>query len=149
MSIAQRKLGQQGLEVSAIGLGCMGMSQSYGPADETESIATIHRAIALGCTFLDTAEVYGPFKNEELLGRALKGLRSEVILATKFGFHIENGKPAGANRDSRPEEHPPCGGRLVAAIADRPHRPALSTPRRSSRAHRGGSAHGGRTDCRR
>ena len=103
MSIAQRKLGQQGLEVSAIGLGCMGMSQSYGPADETESIATIHRAIALGCTFLDTAEVYGPFKNEELLGRALKGLRSEVILATKFGFHIENGKPAGANRDSRPE----------------------------------------------
>ncbi|TIV08441.1 MAG: aldo/keto reductase, partial [Mesorhizobium sp.] len=72
MSLGKHKLGSQGLEVSAIGLGCMGMSQSYGPADEAESIATIHRAIELGCTFLDTAEVYGPFLNEELLGRALQ-----------------------------------------------------------------------------
>jgi aryl-alcohol dehydrogenase-like predicted oxidoreductase len=103
MSLEKRKLGQQGLEVSAIGLGCMGMSQSYGPADETESIATIHRAIALGCTFLDTAEVYGPYTNEELLGRALKGRRDEVTLATKFGFRIENGKQMGTDRDSRPE----------------------------------------------
>jgi aryl-alcohol dehydrogenase-like predicted oxidoreductase len=79
----------------------MGMSQSYGPADEQESIATIHRAIELGCTFLDTAEVYGPFKNEELLGRALKGRRDQATLATKFGFKIENGKQVG--RDSRPE----------------------------------------------
>ena len=73
MTLSKRKLGRQGLEVSAIGLGCMGMSQSYGPADEMESIATLHRAIELGCTFLDTAEVYGPFANEELIGRALKG----------------------------------------------------------------------------
>jgi len=81
----------------------MGMSQSYGPADEGESIATLHRAIELGCTFLDTAEVYGPFKNEELLGRALKGRRDEVVIATKFGFRIEGGKQVGAERDSRPE----------------------------------------------
>ncbi|MDR6666361.1 aldo/keto reductase [Rhizobium sp. 1399] len=99
----KRKLGSQGLEVSAIGLGCMGMSQSYGPADETESIATLHRAIELGCTFLDTAEVYGPYKNEELLGRALKGRRDEVTLATKFGFRLKDGKQVGAERDSRPE----------------------------------------------
>jgi aryl-alcohol dehydrogenase-like predicted oxidoreductase len=103
MSLEKRKLGRQGLEVSEIGLGCMGMSQSYGPADETESIATIHRAIELGCTFLDTAEVYGPFENEELLGRALQGRRDEVTLATKFGFRLENGKQVGTDRDSRPE----------------------------------------------
>lgn len=96
-----RKLGGQGLAVSEIGLGCMGMSQSYGPADEAESIATLHQAIALGCTFLDTAEVYGPFRNEELLGRALAGRRHEVVIATKFGFWIADGKPAGT--DSRPE----------------------------------------------
>jgi len=99
----KRKLGSQGLDVSAIGLGCMGMSQSYGPADETESIATLHRAIELGCTFLDTAEVYGPYKNEELLGRALKGRRNEVTLATKFGFRLKDGKQVGTERDSRPE----------------------------------------------
>lgn len=102
MSLEKRKLGQQGLEVSMIGLGCMGMSMSYGPANETESIATIHRAIDLGCTFLDTAEVYGPYTNEELLGRALEGRRDEVILATKFGFRIENGRQVGTDRDSRP-----------------------------------------------
>ena len=73
MTLSIRKLGSQGLEVSAIGLGCMGMSQSYGPADESESIATLHRAIELGCTFFDTAEIYGPFTNEELLGRAFRG----------------------------------------------------------------------------
>jgi aryl-alcohol dehydrogenase-like predicted oxidoreductase len=102
MSLEQRTLGQQGLVVSAIGLGCMGMSQSYGTAeerDERESIATIHRAIELGCTFLDTAEVYGPYANEELLGRALKGRRDAVVVATKFGFRIEN----GPGLDSRPE----------------------------------------------
>jgi aryl-alcohol dehydrogenase-like predicted oxidoreductase len=97
----KRKLGRPGLEVSALGLGCMGMSQSYGAADETESIATIHRALDLGVTFFDTAEVYGPFTNEDLVGRALAGRRHEVVIATKFGFRIVEGKSAGV--DSRPE----------------------------------------------
>jgi aryl-alcohol dehydrogenase-like predicted oxidoreductase len=95
MSLGTRKLGTQGLTVSKIGLGCMGMSQSYGPADEAESILTLHRAIELGCNFLDTAEVYGPFKNEELLGRALAGRRDQVTIATKFGFDIRDGKNVG------------------------------------------------------
>lgn len=102
MTLKTRKLGSQGLQVSAIGLGCMGMSQSYGPADEAESISTLHRAIELGCTFLDTAEVYGPHTNEALLGRALKGKRDQVTIATKFGFRIENGKQLDGT-DSRPE----------------------------------------------
>ncbi len=81
----QRTLGGQGLVVSALGLGCMGMSQSYGPADEQESVATIHRALDLGMTFLDTADVYGLTANERLVGRAIAGRRDEVVLATKFG----------------------------------------------------------------
>jgi aryl-alcohol dehydrogenase-like predicted oxidoreductase len=81
----QRRLGSQGLQVSAIGLGCMGMSQSYGPADEQQSLATIHRALDLGVSFLDTADAYGPFSNERLVGRAVAGHREEVALATKFG----------------------------------------------------------------
>ena len=101
MTLRTRNIGGQGLKVSAIGLGCMGMSQSYGPADEPESIATLHRAIELGCTFFDTAEVYGPFNNEDLLGRALAGKRDQVVIATKFGFKIEGGKIMGTN--SRPE----------------------------------------------
>ena len=99
----KRKLGTQGLEVSAIGLGCMGMSQSYGPADEAESIATLHRSIDLGCTFLDTAEIYGPHTNEALLGKALKGRWQEVTLATKFGFRFKDGKARFGEMDSRPE----------------------------------------------
>src|ERR1700722_15099856 len=98
--LPKRKLGSQGLEVSALGLGCMGMSQSYGVPDEAESIATIHRALDLGMNFFDTAEVYGPFVNEELLGRALKGRRDQALIATKFGFRIEDGRPQGT--DSRP-----------------------------------------------
>jgi aryl-alcohol dehydrogenase-like predicted oxidoreductase len=100
MTLATRKLGRQGLEVSALGLGCMGMSQAYGVPDEAESLATLHRALELGVTFFDTAEVYGPFVNEELLGRALAGRRERVVLATKFGFRIEGGKSVGL--DSRP-----------------------------------------------
>lgn len=100
MILKKRKLGQQGLEVSKLGLGCMGMSQSYGTPNDAESIATIHRAIELGVTFFDTAEVYGPYTNEELLGRALKDHRKKVIIATKFGFKIVNGKMQGV--DSRP-----------------------------------------------
>jgi aryl-alcohol dehydrogenase-like predicted oxidoreductase len=99
----KRKLGNN-LEVSALGLGCMGMSFAYGTTDERderESIATIHRAIELGVTFFDTAEVYGPYTNEELLARSLEGRRDRVIIATKFGFTIENGAMAGLN--SQPE----------------------------------------------
>jgi len=81
-----RNLGHIGLEVSAQGLGCMGMSEFYGPGDDAESIATIHRALDLGIFFLDTADVYGPHKNEELVGRAIKGRRDDVTLATKFGI---------------------------------------------------------------
>lgn len=81
----------------------MGMSQYYGPADENESIAVLHRAIELGCDFFDTAEGYGPYKNEELLGRAFRDRREKVTIATKFGFRFENGKQIGAERDSRPE----------------------------------------------
>ncbi len=100
MPLARRRLGRNGPEVSCLGLGCMGMSQSYGEADERESLATLDRALDLGVTFLDTAEVYGPFTNEELLGRALQGRRDGVVLATKFGFRIEGGKMLGL--DSRP-----------------------------------------------
>ena len=81
----KRRLGTQGLETSALGLGCMGMSEFYGTADEGEAIATIHRALELGVNFLDTADAYGPFKNERLVGRAIKDRRDEVVLATKFG----------------------------------------------------------------
>jgi aryl-alcohol dehydrogenase-like predicted oxidoreductase len=99
--LQQRALGRQGLRVSCLGLGCMGMSQSYGAFDDTESIATLHHALELGVTFLDTAEVYGPFTNEDLLGRALAGKREQVVLATKFGFDIKDGQMVGT--DSRPE----------------------------------------------
>lgn len=97
----QRKLGTQGLTVSAIGLGCMQMSGNYGPADEAEGIATIHAALDLGINFFDTAEIYGPFENEKLVGRALKGKRDQAVIATKFGFDIQDGRPVGTN--SRPE----------------------------------------------
>ena len=103
-----RKLGTSNLDVSALGLGLMGMTQSYGTPeerDDRESVATIHRAIELGCTFLDTAEVYGPYTNEELLGRALKELgssaRDRVTIATKFGFRLDGSGTSGV--DSRPE----------------------------------------------
>jgi aryl-alcohol dehydrogenase-like predicted oxidoreductase len=99
-----RKIGNQGLSVSALGLGCMSMTHGYGPGDETESIATIHRALDCGVTLLDTAEVYGPHTNEEVVGKAIRGRRDGVVLATKFGFVIGSammqldGSPANARR---------------------------------------------------
>jgi aryl-alcohol dehydrogenase-like predicted oxidoreductase len=91
----KRILGKSGLEVSAIGLGCMGMSFGYGTvADKQEMIKLIHRAVEQGVTFFDTAEVYGPYINEELVGEALAPFRKDVIIATKFGFNIQDGKQA-------------------------------------------------------
>lgn len=96
-----RRLGRKGPEVSAIGLGCMGMSGFYGAADEQEAIATVHRALELGVNLLDTADIYGPFINEELVGKAIKGWREKVVLATKFG---NEPRPDGTTRvNGRPE----------------------------------------------
>jgi aryl-alcohol dehydrogenase-like predicted oxidoreductase len=98
--VEKRRLGTQGLETSALGLGCMGMSEFYGTADEGEAIATIHRALELGVNFLDTADAYGPFKNERLVGRAIQGRRVEVVLATKFGsVRDEQGERLGIRGD--------------------------------------------------
>jgi aryl-alcohol dehydrogenase-like predicted oxidoreductase len=100
--VQKRKLGKSGLEVSAIGLGCMGMSYGFGPAsDKKEMISVIRDAVERGITFFDTAEVYGPYTNEELVGEALLPFRDQVVIATKFGFNIQDGKQAGMN--SRPE----------------------------------------------
>src|ERR1700694_980066 len=98
----KRKLGKSNLEVSALGLGCMGMSFSYGPPkDKQEMISLIRSAVEQGVTFFDTAEVYGPFTNEALVGEALAPFRSQVVIATKFGFDCDSGKQGGLN--SRPE----------------------------------------------
>src|SRR3954454_13886558 len=92
----KRKLGKSNLEVSALGFGCMGLSFGYGPAvDREEGIKVIRKAVDLGVTFFDPAEVYGPFTNEELVGEALAPVRDRVVIATKFGFNIEGGKQAG------------------------------------------------------
>src|SRR6187431_1226331 len=99
-----RKLGNSGLEVSAIGLGCMGMSFGYGPAaDKNEMIKLIHKAVELGVNHFDTAEVYGPFANEELVGEALKPFRNQVTIATKFGFKIDPVEKKHIGVDSSPE----------------------------------------------
>lgn len=98
-----RKLGNQGLEVSELGFGCMGLDFSYSHSlTKEESIKLLHKAVAKGITFFDTAEVYGPYTNEETVGEALKLFRKDVVIATKFGFNIQNGKMAGTN--SRPEQ---------------------------------------------
>jgi aryl-alcohol dehydrogenase-like predicted oxidoreductase len=98
----KRKLGNQGLKVSAMGLGCMGMSEFYGTADEKESIATIHRALEMGIMFLDTSDMYGPYTNEQLVGKAIAGKRDRVVLATKFGI-VRTGDPSTRSVNGRPE----------------------------------------------
>lgn len=116
-----RALGSQGLEVSALGLGCMGMSHAYGEPDEAESVATLHRAIELGCTFFDTAELYGPYTNEELLGRGLEGRRDQMVIATKFGHRI--GAPAGASPvNSQPDHiHEVVDASLMPTVSSAPN----------------------------
>ena len=126
----KRTLGKNGLEVSAIGLGCMGMSQSYGaPMATPDAVRLIRAAFERGVTFFDTAEVYGPYKNEEVVGEALEPIRDQVVIATKFGIDIDGTGTSGM--DSRPE-HIQGGRRGVAEAAeDRLHRPLLPAPRRS------------------
>ncbi len=105
----RRTLGHAGLEVSALGFGCMGISQSYGrPSSREDGIAIIRAAVDAGVTFFDTAEVYGPYANEDLVGEALQSVRDQVVIATKFGFNIEQGKMVGLN--SRPSQ--------IRAVAD-------------------------------
>src|SRR3569832_2799532 len=98
----QRRLGKNGPSVSEIGLGCMGMSEFYGETDETASLATLDRALELGINFLDTADVYGPYKNEELLGRFLRGKREQLVLATKFGI-VRGSDPNSRGVNGKPE----------------------------------------------
>ena len=142
--LTTRKLGSQGLEVSSIGLGCMPMSQSYGPADEGESIATLHRAVELGCTFLDTAEAYGPVQErgaarQGAQGPARRGRdRHQVRLPLR-------GRQAGRRRQGQPARYDPRRGRGLAAPAGHgSHRPDLSAPRRSGGADGRRRRHGRR-----
>src|SRR5512147_3254342 len=98
-----RKLGRHGLVVSQQGLGCMGMSEFYGPRDDAQSIDTIHRALELGCNFLDTADMYGPYINEELVGRAIAGRRDRFVIATKFGITRPPGQPMVRGISGKPD----------------------------------------------
>jgi aryl-alcohol dehydrogenase-like predicted oxidoreductase len=134
VSVATRTLGRSGLTVSAQGLGCMGMSFAYGPSDEAESIATIHRALDLGVSLLDTADVYGAGRNEELVGRAIAGRRDEVVLATKFGILLDPADPSVRLFSGRPEYvHSCCDASLARLGVDHidlyyQHRPDTEVP---------------------
>lgn len=114
----QRKLGTQGLEVSAVGLGCMGMSAFYGETDSEESLAALRRAPEIGVNFLDTAEMYGPHTNEELVGKAIAGRRGDYVIATKFGVRSEDGQRV-LDGSSKPRSTvwPPAGSRLCGPAA--------------------------------
>ena len=140
----KRQLGN-GLEVSAVGLGCMGMSHGYGPPHERqEMIALIHGAVERGVTFFDTAEAYGPFTNERLVGEALAPLRDQVVIATKFGFAIDaDGEQHGL--DSRPEHIREVVEASLGRLAHRPDRPALPAPRRPRCPDRGRRRRGSAT----
>ena len=142
----RRTLGPGGPEVSEIGLGCMGMSAFYGATDEDESIATIHRALELGCDFLDTSDMYGPHTNEELVGRAIAGRRDEVFLATKFGIKLELGarRACAALGGRQPRVRARSVRGLAAAPRRRAHRPLLPAPRRPRHPDRGDRRRDGR-----
>ena len=134
----KRKLGNSGLEVSAIGLGCMGLSFGYGPAvDKQEGIALIRAAVERGVTFFDTAEVYGPFTNEELVGEALAPFRDQVVIATKFGFEIDPNDGSQRGLNSRPEHIKEVAEASLKRLRTDRHRPVLPAPRRPERADRG------------
>ncbi len=126
-----RALGTSGLHVSALGLGCMGMSHAYGtPPDRAAMIALLRTAVERGVTFFDTAEVYGPFTNEELVGEALAPFRDRVVIATKFGFAPDRRRWRGrSGLDSRPEHIRAVAEALAPAAPHRPHRPVLPAPR--------------------
>jgi aryl-alcohol dehydrogenase-like predicted oxidoreductase len=134
MTVPTRALGRSGLTVSAQGLGCMGMSFAYGHPDEAESLATIHRALDLGVTLLDTADMYGFGHNEELVGRAIAGRRDEVVLATKFGLRLDPDDPTRRGVSGRPEYvRQACDGSLSRLAVDHidlyyQHRPDTETP---------------------
>ena len=131
----KRKLGKSNLEVSALGLGCMGMSFGYGPpADKQEMISLIRSAVERGVTFFDTAEAYGPFTNEELVGEALAPVRDQVVIATKFGFKFEGGKQSGL--DSRPAHIREVAEASLKRLKIDRDRSVLSAPCRPERADR-------------
>ena len=133
----KRQLGKSDLEVSALGLGCMGMSFGYGPAvDKQEAIALIRAAVERGVTFFDTAEVYGPFTNEELVGEALAPVRDQVVIATKFGFKFDR-TASRPGLDSRPEHIKEVAEASLKRLRIDRDRSVLSAPRRSGRADRG------------
>ena len=141
----KRKLGRSHLEVSALGLGCMGMSFSYGPPkDKQEMTALLHAAVDRGITFFDTAEVYGPFTNEELVGEALAPFRKDVVIATKFGFDLSgpDHRPGAAGLNSRPEHIKQAVEGSLKRLKIDVIEPALSTSCRPERANRRRSRNG-------